>query len=97
MTGRTGMGGGRPLKAVGAAALEPAALAQEILAVLAATPAGVVRRSLPTALAERLAVPVAELPTRRLEVALGLLIAGGRADERAGRLVAVGQEHRRAV
>ena len=37
-----------------------------------------------------------ELCPEALQVALGLMIATGRLDEAAGRLVAVGQEQRRA-
>ena len=54
-------------------------------------------RALPAALAERLAMTPSELPARPVETALGLLIAGGRVDERAGRLVPVSEEQRRAV
>ena len=49
------------------------------------------------ALAERLAMTPSELPARPVETALGLLIAGGRVDERAGRLVPVSEDQRRAV
>ena len=40
MEGSRGANGSRHLRAVGAAALEPAALAEEILACLAGSPAG---------------------------------------------------------
>ena len=98
MEGSRGANGSRHLRAVGAAALEPAALAEEILACLAGAPGGGIPvRSLPAAIAERLAMAPADLPARPVETALGLLIAGGRVDERAGRLVPVGEEQRRAV
>lgn len=97
MTAQPPMSGTPILRAVGAAALEPGALADEILAVVSAAPGGLTVRSLPTALAERLATAPADLPARSIEVALGLLIAGGRVDERAGRLVPTGEEQRRAV
>ena len=97
MEGSRGANGSRHLRAVGAAALEPTALAEEILACLAGAPGGIPVRALPAALAERLATTPSELPARAVETALGLLIAGGRVDERAGRLVPVSEEQRRAV
>jgi len=97
MEGSRGANGPRHLRAVGAAALEPAALAEEILACLAGAPGGIPVRALPAALAERLAMSASDLPSRPVETALGLLIAGGRVDERAGRLVPVSEEQRRAV
>jgi hypothetical protein len=97
MEGSRGANGSRHLRAVGAAALEPAALAEEILACLAGAPGGIPVRALPAALAERLAMSASELPSQPVETALGLLIAGGRVDERAGRLVPVSEEQRRAV
>jgi hypothetical protein len=97
MEGSRGANGSRHLRAVGAAALEPTALAEEILACLAGSPGGIPVRALPSALAERLAMTPSELPARPVETALGLLIAGGRVDERAGRLVPVSEEQRRAV
>jgi hypothetical protein len=97
MEGSRGANGSRHLRAVGAAALEPTALAEEILACLAAAPGGIPVRALPAALAERLAMTPSEIPGRPVETALGLLIAGGRVDERAGRLVPVSEEQRRAV
>ena len=86
MEGSRGANGSRHLRAVGAAALEPAALAEEILACLAGARGRPVR-ALPAALAERLAMSASDLPPRPVETALGLLIAGGRVNERAGRLV----------
>ena len=121
MEGSRGADGSRHLRAVGAAALEPAALAEEILACLAGAPGGIPVRALPAALAERLAMSASDLPSRPVETAHGewecgydratfhvthmvglrhlaqLLIAGGRVDERAGRLVPVSEEQRRAV
>jgi hypothetical protein len=97
MEGSRGANGSRHLRAVGAAALEPAALAEEILACLAGAPGGIPVKALPAALAERLAMSASDLPSRRVETALGTLIAGGRVDERAGRLVPVSEEQRRAV
>ena len=97
MEGSRGANGSRHLRAVGAAALEPAALAEEILACLSGSPGGIPVRALPAALAERLAMAPSDLPPRAVETALGLLIAGGRVDERAGRLVPLSEEQRRAV
>jgi hypothetical protein len=97
MDGSRGATGSRHLRSVRAAALEPAALAQEILACLEGASGGMPPRAVPAALAERLALPPSELPARAVETALGLLIATGRADERGGRLVPLGEEHRRAV
>jgi hypothetical protein len=75
---------------------DPDALATAILACLGAAPAGVSPRALRGCVAERLALPAAAVPQRALEVALGLLVVGGRVDEADGRLVAVSEERRRA-
>lgn len=93
-----GTGGpARPLRSVGdAAAPTPEAIEEAIRAVLAAAPSGLAVRALAPALAERLGIALSDLPAGRVQVALGLLVAGGRVDESGGRLVLVEQEHRRA-
>lgn len=67
-----------------------------IAACVAATPGGLVARSLVSAVADHLGVAPSRIAPRGLSVALGLMIATGRLDEVAGRLVGVSQEHRRA-
>jgi hypothetical protein len=87
----------RRLRAVGKGPVgDPAVLEEAIAACAAATPGGIVARSLPNAVADHLGVPASAIPERALSVALGLMIATGRLDEVAGRLVPVSQEHRRA-
>jgi hypothetical protein len=96
MDGPTG-GGPRRLRAVAeGGAPAPEALQDAILACLAAAPGGLAPRALAPALAERLGIAAAALPARDVQVALGVLVATGRVDEAAGRLVPVEQERRRA-
>jgi len=91
-------GATRRLRAVGkGGAPAPEALEDAIRACLAAAPGGLSARVLAAALAERLGTDAAQLPTREVQVALGLLVATGRVDEAGGRLVLVEQERRRAV
>lgn len=88
---------GRRLRAAGEGPVaDPDLLATTIEQCVALSPGGIVARSLVTAVAERMGVAPAAISPRALSTALGLLIATGRVDEVAGRLVAVGQEHRRA-
>lgn len=67
-----------------------------IAACVAATPGGLAARSLASAVAEHLGVAPSRISPRGLSVALGVMIATGRLDEVAGRLVEVSQEHRQA-
>ncbi len=75
---------------------DPVALANAVEACVLAVPAGLPRRALGRAVAEWLGVPVEAVPAGALTTALGLLIATGRVDESAGRLVGVTQERREA-
>lgn len=75
---------------------DTAALPEAVEACVAAAGGGLAPRALGAAVAERLGVPAGRVDPRALQTALGVLIAGGRVDERGGRLVAVAQERRRA-
>ena len=87
---------GPRLRAVGqGAAPDRAAIQAAVLSSLGATPDGVVARSLGTLVADHLGVAPATIADELTRV-LGLLIATGRVDEVAGRLVAVNQEQRQA-
>jgi hypothetical protein len=87
----------RRLRAVGdGAAPDTAALEAAISVCVAVTPGGILVRSLADAVADELGVARAAVSHGALQVALGLMIATGRVDEVGGRLVAVGQEQRRA-
>jgi hypothetical protein len=87
----------RRLRAVGDGRVsDPALIEATVAAVVAEAPGGLAPRGLAAAVAERLGVAVAAVPARGLQAALGVLIATGRVDEAGGRLVAVGQEERRA-
>ena len=87
----------RRLRAVGDGPVsDPAALEAAVAACVAEAPGGLATRGLAAAVAERLGVAVSAVPAQGLQVALGVLVATGRVDEAGGRLVAVGQEERRA-
>ena len=90
-------GTARRLRAVGEGPVaDPAALEAAVAACVADAPGGLAPRALAGAVAERLGVAVAAVPAHGLQAALGVLVATGRVDEAGGRLVAVGQEQRRA-
>jgi hypothetical protein len=85
------------LRAVGDAPVADAAtLAEAAARCVEAVPAGLPRRALGAAVAARLGIPVDAVEPDALATALGLLIATGRVDESAGRLVPVAQERREA-
>jgi hypothetical protein len=87
----------RRLRAVGDGPVDdPAVLGEAIAACVAVTPGGIVARSLASAVADQLGVAASAISSHGLSVALGLMIATGRLDEVAGRLVPVSQEHRQA-
>jgi hypothetical protein len=87
----------RRLRAVGEGPVaDPGVLEEAIAACVAAAPGGIVVRSLASAVADHLGAAPSAISPHGLSVALGLLIAAGRLDEAAGRLVPVGQEHRQA-
>jgi hypothetical protein len=97
MTHETHTGGGSRLRAVGDALVPDAATLAEAAALcVGAVPAGIPRRALGAAVAARLGVPVDAVSPDALATALGLLIATGRVDESAGRLLPVAQERRAA-
>ena len=85
------------LRAVGEGPVtDAAALADAAARCVEAAPGGLPRRALGAAVAERLGVPAGRVAPDALATALGLLIATGRVDESAGRLVPVAQERREA-
>lgn len=87
----------RRLRAVGDGPVsDTAALEAAIAVCVAVTPGGILVRSLAGAVADELGVARSAVSPEALQVALGLMIATGRLDETGGRLVAVGQEQRRA-
>ena len=87
----------RRLRAVGDGPVsDPAVLEAAIAVCVAVTPGGILTRGLAGAVADELGVPRGAVSPQALQTALGLMIATGRIDEAGGRLVAVGQEQRRA-
>lgn len=87
----------RRLRAVGDGPVaDPVVLEEAIAACVAVAPSGLVVRSLASAVADHLGVAPSAISPHGLSVALGVMIATGRLDEAAGRLVPVSQEHRQA-
>jgi len=87
----------RRLRAVGDGPVsDPAVLEAAISVCVAVTPGGILTRSLAGAVADELGVPRTAVAPHDLQVALGLMIATGRLDEVAGRLIPVSEEQRRA-
>lgn len=85
------------LRAVGDGPVtDPATLAETAERCVRAAPGGLARRALGPAVAARLGLPADRVSPDALALALGLLIATGRVDESAGRLLAVSQERREA-
>jgi len=70
------------------------ALGRAVEACVAARPDGLPPSELLPALSARLGIAADEIGERDLDVALGLLVVGGRIDEAAGRLVATAQDAR---
>lgn len=97
MTDEMREGAAPRLRAVGEGPVTDAALLADVVTqCVEAAPAGLARRALGPAVAARLGLPADGVSPDALVTALGLLIATGRVDESAGRLVTVPQERREA-